>query len=298
MRLLEKFKIQTYNIGIINKNIESILEDGVQNGDIIWLKHKYKDRFFADPFLVDSDNDYYYILVEELRFWEEKGVISLLKVNKSTFTLVEKKIIIEEETHLSFPFCEYKGTSIIPESVKSGKTTEYEFDLVNKCVVGKRVILNEGLIDASFYTDKNGEKWIFASKLPNPKNELYAYKFKEGHYTPTNSGMPIDISFENTRSAGKFFELNGVVYRPVQNSVGRYGKQTNILRIIDFTGSGYKYDVVATLNSFDNPPFCETFHTFNCYDSCIIVDGSKDYLRFPMKLFYKKTRFLFKRRNK
>ena len=50
---------------------------------------------------------------------------------------------------------------------------------------------------------------------------------------------------------------------------------------------GYQGEVVCTLNSFENPPFNETMHTFNVYDDCIVVDGSKDYVRFPMKLFYK-----------
>ena len=51
MRIVDKFKIQTYNVGFIARPIEEILKNGISKGDIIWMKHKYKDRFFADPFL-------------------------------------------------------------------------------------------------------------------------------------------------------------------------------------------------------------------------------------------------------
>ena len=52
------------------------------------------------------------------------------------------------------------------------------------------------------------------------------------------------------------------------------------------------------LNSFKNPPYDETLHTFNVYDDVIVVDGSKDFLRFPAKIFYKKFRWMFKQGDK
>lgn len=61
---------------------------------------------------------------------------------------------------------------------------------------------------------------------------------------------------------------------------------------------GYVAKEVLTINSFENPPYIDTMHTFNVYPDVVIVDGSKDFFRFPMKIFYKKFRWLFKRRNK
>lgn len=60
MNLYKKFLIQTYNIGIIKKSVNKILNDGVGKGDIIWLKHNYKDRFFADPFMIKENNEHYF----------------------------------------------------------------------------------------------------------------------------------------------------------------------------------------------------------------------------------------------
>lgn len=49
MKIIDKFRIQTYNIGFIKKNIGKVLDEGLLKNDVVWLKHGYKDRFFADP---------------------------------------------------------------------------------------------------------------------------------------------------------------------------------------------------------------------------------------------------------
>lgn len=294
MNLYKKFLIQTYNIGIIKKPIGNILNEGIGKGEITWLKHAFKDRFFADPFMIKEDKEYYYILVEEFLFWEEKGKITLLKVKKEDFSLVERKIIIEEQTHLSFPFCELNGTTIIPESVLSGKTNEYSIDLDTMAIINSREVLNVGLIDAAFYTDIQGGKWIFAAKTNNPKEDMYMYKLNRNVYEPLNNGQVVEHSIEETRSAGKLFEYNGNLYRPVQDSTQRYGRQTRIMRIDKLDEENYKASCVQVINGKDNPPYNETLHTFNVYNNCVIVDGSKDYFRFPMKILYKKFRWIFK----
>lgn len=296
MNLCKKFMIQTYNVGIIKKPIGDVIHNGVGAGDITWLKHNYKDRFFADPFLIKADKIYSYLLVEEYLFWEEKGKIVLLKVHNADFSLVERKIVIEEPTHLSFPFCELDGNTIIPESVASGKTTKYSFDLESMIVTGKHVILDEGLIDAVFYIDKDGNEWILTAKNVNPKEDMYMFLKIGQKYIPVNDGEVITKSIEVTRSAGRLFEYEGNIYRPVQDNSQRYGQQIRIMRVERLDKGGYQASCVQVINSKDNPPYNETLHTFNVYDKCIIVDGSKDYLRFPMKIFYKKFSWLFKER--
>lgn len=294
MSLYKKFLIQTYNVGIIKKNINDIISFGISAGEICWLKHDYKDRFFADPFLIDEDDKNYYILAEEFFFWEEKGKITLLSIDKTSFSLNSRKVIIEEETHLSFPFCEFKGNTIIPESVVSGKTYVYFYDHKTQQVTKKSIILDEGLIDACFYCDKSGNKWILASNLKNPKEDLYLYKEIEGHYKKLNNGAPVMRSLDLTRAAGRVFEIDGVIYRPVQDSTGRYGRQTKIVKLNNINDNSYEAEEMQVINSFENPPFDQTLHTFNVYNDCVIVDGSKDFFRFPMKLFYKKFRWFFK----
>lgn len=295
MNIIDKFKILTYNIGFVQSELDQVMTSGIKADDIIWMKHKYKDRFFADPFLLDIDEKYFYILCEEYIFWEEKGKITLLVVERDTHTLVKKKVVIEENTHLSFPFCELGGDYIIPESCLSGKCVKYVINKETLEVAEKEIVFEEGLIDTVFYEDANLNQWMFTSKMKIPSTELYIYKkgtdgfYHESHKNPVLSNNRV------TRAAGAFFEWQGEVYRPVQDCKKRYGWQTKIMKINSLAENKYEAEEYITLNSFENPPFNETMHTFNVYDECIIVDGSKDRIRFPMKIFYKKCRFLFKR---
>ena len=293
MGIRKKFEILTYNIGFITKGIDSVMEQGVLRGDITWLKHPYRDRFFADPFLLNSDEEYYYILCEEYFFWEEKGKITMLKVNKRNFSLLERKVIIEENTHLSFPLCTYGGDTILPESSASDKYVAYTLDKESHEIISKKIVLDEGTIDAVIY--KSGQNTLLLTgKKKIPSTELYLYKKNDEGKFVSCSDEPVLSNNRQARSAGNLFVWRGKVYRPVQDCKGRYGRQTKIMEITDLGENKYSAKEYITVNSFENPPFNETMHTFNVYDECILVDGSKDELRFPMKLFYRKCRFLFK----
>lgn len=292
---LQRLKIQTYNIGFVTKTIDCIIASGLERGDIHWMVHTYKDRFFADPFLWKRDNDYYYILCEEFLFFEEKGRIILIKVRKNDYLLCGRKVIIEEPTHLSFPFCEENGDYIIPESVLSGKCMKYKLDSQDK-IIKKYEVFQEGLIDTVFYKDDEGREWMLTAKNVLPSTELYIYYKENGKYK-SMEGNPVVSNNRITRSAGVFFKTGDRLYRPVQDCLGRYGRQTKIMRV-DISDGKMVFQEEITLNSFDNPPFDETMHTFNVYEDIVIVDGSKDYFRPFSKLLYKKLPYLFYKRLK
>lgn len=296
MSVFEKFTIRTYNIGIIRKGIDNVMLNGVQKGDITWLQHSYHDRFFADPFLINSDDDFYYIICEEFFFFEEKGKITLLTVSKHTFSLISRRVIIEEPYHLSFPYCKFKGTYIIPEASESGKSYKYIINPSTYEVIQKEEILDDGVIDAVIFRQDNLD-YLYATKHPNPLSQTLVYKGDGfGHFMLPGK-VVVENDIEHARAAGDIFKWKGNIYRAVQDCKGRYGRQTKIMKVVSW-GESYEADDVITVNSFENPPYDETMHTFNVYDGVIIVDGSKDFIRFPMKLFYKKAKFLFSSRLK
>ncbi len=63
-KLLEYFKATKYNIGFVDGNLESIIEG--EPIKVNWMKHSYKDRWFADPFILDVTDNEIIVLVEEL----------------------------------------------------------------------------------------------------------------------------------------------------------------------------------------------------------------------------------------
>lgn len=293
MNIVEKFKILTYNVGFIYKPINNVLVTGVQAGDIVWMKHSYNDRYFADPFMVDEDKRNYYILCEEYPFWSEIGKIVLLTVDRKKHAVVSRKMIIDEPYHLSFPYCKLRGDWILPEASASGAAYIYKYSCAEQKVVEKRKICDVGLIDNVRYSDKSGD-YIYAGEIKIPSTELYEFKKNDdGIYKEIRL---IQSDNRTSRGAGDFFTVNNILYRAVQDCKGRYGRQTKIMRIKSIGNDGYQAEEAVTINSFDNPPFDETLHTFNVYDDVIVIDGSRDFIRFPMKIFYKKCRWIFKNR--
>lgn len=157
-RFLRFLSTGYWNVGIIESPLEDIMKS--ESVNIRWMKHKYKDRFFADPFLFKTDPDYYYIFAEEWEFVKKKGIIVLLKINRSTMKLEDKHTVIDDDFHLSYPFPE--DGCIIAENYKSGALHKFIIDSNTLTAVRKEKILDVPLIDPTFI-EYNGKKWLFGT---------------------------------------------------------------------------------------------------------------------------------------
>ena len=276
---LDKFKLGVYNVGIIESPVEEILTSK-DKLNIRWMKHKYKDRFFADPFLLCDDENNYYILAEEFPFYTDKAFISLLTVNKKSMKLLNKKTVITDDVHLSYPFI-YKG-KVIPEAFRSDRVYEYSLDN-NLNVLSKKQILSQGLIDQTFLELDNKE-WIFATDKDNKLCGLKIF-YRSGGETEwhEHAGNPVKSDIRNSRPGGKFFKIGDTLYRPAQDSKKLYGHQIKIMRLDTLTTDTFSETEVKTLSSEGNKPFDLGFHTFNVENGFIVVDGYKEYYSFVIK---------------
>ncbi len=276
--MLKKFLLGVWNIGIIEQPINNLLNcDSTYN--IRWVKHKYKDRFFADPFLYKVDKENYYILVEELPFYTSKGYVSLLTIEKRTMKLLKKEKWIEEQWHLSYPIL-HEG-KIIPEAYRSDKV--YAYDIKNGRIQQKEQIFDSGLIDQTF-VKYNGYEWIFATDKENALCGLkifYRKNKKDNWHSHIKNPVKNDI--ENSRPGGHFFELDGKLYRPVQDSKEIYGRRIRIMRVDELTPDKFEETEVAVFDSDKFPPFNKGLHTFNVEDGFIVVDGYKENYSFIIK---------------
>lgn len=286
----KRFTVQNYNVGIVDK---TVLENGIQANSIKWLKHSYKDRFFADPFLWYQDEVYYYIFAEEMCYFEEYGKIVLLKADKENFALKEREEIIKEPFHLSFPFCEENSEIITPEAAQSKKCTQYHICKKTHKIIEKKVISDNGIIDPIF-SKIDSQEVILGSKDSSPKDELYLYLKDDRGKFNIISENPIRTGKECSRNAGALFEYKEKLYRPVQVCANRYGEATSIMEIVGFSKEAIFEKEILRVSACENPPFYETLHTFNVYDDMILVDGSIDV--FNIKNIYYKAKKFFKRK--
>lgn len=115
-------------IGFITDDVADVVK--AERLDIHWMKHGYKDRWFADPYLLEVTDTRIVLLVEEFCYKLRKGRIARLVVSRPSYELEDMKIVLELPTHLSFPVIYEKGGEVyvMPENSKSGGISLYRYN--------------------------------------------------------------------------------------------------------------------------------------------------------------------------
>lgn len=281
MKLQDKLKVVAWNIGFIEKDIEDIISDNVN--PIIWMKHKYRDRFFADPFVLSIDENSITILAEEYRFWEGKGKIVKLIVDKDSKCLVERQLLIETEYHMSYPFL--YNHYIIAEQSASRKLIQYNLEGKEKSIIA-----DEGLVDGTVFFDGKHE-WMFATKATNGKQGanriLYRYKMKDGK-PELDTELMIKDDYQASRPGGKFFSVNNEWYRVAQNSgINIYGESISLCKVEQCDEVGYREEIIKTISSHSEDRFSKGMHTMNVEKGFAIVDGFEMQIHPLQKIVFK-----------
>ena len=268
-----------WNIGFVTDNVSDILQSGKLN--IRWLQHDYKDRWFADPYLLDVTDKEIVVLVEEFCYKIRKGRIAKLVISRPDYVLKNMKIILELPTHLSFPVIYRKGNDVyvMPENSISGEICIYKYLPDKEKLEKVHTACKLPLTDATIVKFMSGERYVFSTKLPNPNgNELQVYRFCDDSMSIDQSPFA-NVLFESNiaRNAGDAFYLNDVMYRPAQDCNKCYGNGLNIQKVTK-DGDTFQFETVCEFHS-DNPDYLLGYHTFNMKIGLIVVDGHR--LRFP-----------------
>ena len=127
-KLYTKLTRTRWELGLIHDGLDGAFSDKQLIVD--WIENPFKDRWFADPFILDVTEEYVYILAEEYSFSERKGRIAKLWVNRKSMVIERFKILLETSTHLSFPSILRKNGKIYvyPESAYSGRLDLYQYE--------------------------------------------------------------------------------------------------------------------------------------------------------------------------
>lgn len=270
-QLIHYIKDTKYNIGFIDGNLKDVIEES-RSIKVNWLKHTYKDRWFADPFILDVTNKEILVLVEEWYDPINRGRISKLIIDKQTYELKDILVLLELESHLSFPAIRraQDGIYIYPENSVTGKLTEYKYIPEKEKLEVSSVIANEALTDA-IQTDIFGERFLFSTRLPDANGkDLYIYQYSEKTKVFTEVSQ-YHYNENLSRSAGDFFRYGENVYRPSQVCIKSYGDAVSIQEV-NYSNGQYSEKEIRRIYS-PHPDLDLGFHTFNTYKGVIVVDG-------------------------
>lgn len=269
-RILNYIKSTKYNVGFVDGSIQSVL-DG-KEVKINWLKHSYKDRWFADPFILDVTEDDIIVLVEEWYDPIKRGRISKLIIDRKSYELKTLKVMIDEGFHMSFPAITRKkdGIYIQPECGLTRGLMEYKYDETSDSFLAGRIISELPLAD-SVRTNLFGTDMMFSTKLPDANgkelgiyewdNTMRQYKIKNYYYFDENI----------SRMAGNFFRYNNKIYRPAQVCIKSYGDAVSLQKVT-LDDKGWNFEEIRRIYS-PHPDYDLGFHTFNTYKDVIVVDA-------------------------
>lgn len=284
---IKKLTDERWNVGFIQNSTENII-----NGeaiDVKWIIHKYKNSWFADPFVLEVTEKEIILLVEEFYRPINKGRISKLTIDRITNVLLKCDVILELPTHLSFPLIirkdsnledfikdidtDYKSSAepyvyLLPENGESGHLYIYKFFPESNKIIRLCSVLDEAVEDA--VPIKNNEYlYLFCTPRENPNgNILHIYKWS---YKEKLFEFLKEISFKENiaRMSGNFFYYKNKLIRPTQECNFQYGHAVT-LQETDITDFSFKeirriYSVHPRLNI--------GCHTFNSYKGVTVTDA-------------------------
>lgn len=261
-RLVKKTYKQLTNwrweIGFVQNDMESVLRGGRLK--MRWVKLPFRDRWFADPFILDVTDDQIVLLAEEYSDALKKGRIAKLTIDRHTYGLLGWKILLELPTHLSFPAILRDGDEVYvyPENSESGKLTLYKYNKEKDSMDPVRFLCEEPLTDAVLHDGK----WLLSTQLPDPNNNILDIRNLQ-------DGTKKSVTFGDKlgRNAGDLFECGGKTYRPAQESNGEYGHAVELQEV----GSEWTFTPVRRMTS-PHPCLKLGMHTWNTYKGLTVID--------------------------
>ena len=268
-KIYQRLTNRLWTIGFLQNPIEDLTVGKPLR--VEWMKHSYKDRWFADPFVLDVDDNNIYILAEEYYMPIHRAYIAKLTIDRNTKELIETKPILKLKTHLSYPAIIRRDGNIYiyPESGESGKLILYKYDTKTNSLSEVVELLNENVGDAT-YTNLFGEDLLFCTLPPLYNDEvLHIYrKNEDGEYVHSEK-----ILFEDkiARMAGDFFRVGSKIYRPAQDCNKSYGNGL-VIQEVSREGEKWLFKDVHRYYS-PNKRYPLGIHTLNQYKGVMVVDA-------------------------
>lgn len=257
---------------------ERMISEGFGGIKIRVVKNPYKDKWFADPFILEENDEYIWLFVEEFDYSVGKGRLARLKVSKRDDEIKECSIILELSTHLSFPaIYRVDGEVYVhPENSASGASYMYYYDRETDKLVDPKLIVAEPVADAIIR--KNGEKYdMFATRVPET-NGCVLHRYVSGNlFGPYRHVGEENFEKNTARMAGMFLQTDNGTVRPAQDCWGGYGKA-----VVMYSGHRQLCRIEPTSWKYAG------IHTFNIFEGSFVIDLKK----YDYPLLYKLSRMI------
>lgn len=265
--LFRRLTRTSWHLGIVNGGLPGVFSDNPL--DVSWVKNPYKDRWFADPFILDVSDEKYFVLAEEVRYEHPKGRIVRLTIDRGSLAIEKRETLLETNTHLSFPNIYRRDGRIFitPENAQEGKQHAYEYDVTTGTLRFVQTICEDCVWDATVTDAFDSRLLMFASHKSDYSLDIYEWNEEVKRFVPFKS---VPSTERNSRMGGAVFSYGGQFYAPFQNCERTYGGNLDI-KAVKYEGDSFEFSTVKQLFS-PHPKFNEGLHTLNEYKGVVIID--------------------------
>lgn len=245
---------------------------------IIWIKNPFKDRWFADPFILSDSESTIEVLVEEWKYTEKRGCVSKVTIDKANKEIVKATRVLVLGTHLSFPNIIRREERIFfyPENTEAGELALYEYFPQTNTTKKKQTLLNEPLADAVFF-EAEGKWFMTGTRPPNDNGNTLSVFVADNWCGPYKHDSDIRVGDCSARGAGGVLKCGKNLIRVSQDCTGGYG------RGLVFSEIGFCAGRLALKEIFRfylSEAQGEGIHTYNTYGAGAIVD--RKVFRYPI----------------
>lgn len=257
----------SWHLGFVDGGLQGVFSDSPLS--VSWVNCHYKDRWFADPFILDVSDENIIVLAEEVRYNHPKGRIVKLTINRGSLTLENRETLLETETHLSFPnIYRHNGKIFItPENAQEGKQHAYEYNPESGTIHFVQTICEDCVWDATITDFFGSHLLMFASHKNDYSLDIYLWDDIVKRFVPMQSVPSVE---KNSRMGGAVFTFEGQLYAPFQNCSRTYGGNLDI-KAIKYENDTFSFVPVKQLFS-PHPKYREGLHTLNEYKGVVVID--------------------------
>ncbi len=253
--------------------------DDLKAGRIHWIDNgEYKGKkWFADPFILEYDNARITLLVEEFDYKINRGRIARLFVDRKSWTVTDCKIILDLDTHLSFPmiWVENGHVYVCPENYASGTLNVYEYDVANERLTFVKSLIKERLTDAILYKGDAGY-YVLSTCIPTPNGKKLIVYHSDSLYGEYKVKQEVEFPENIARNAGKMFVYNGLLIRPSQECNHTYGHAISF-QIVQMDEKGFIFNEDYSYQSTHPGNYKYGTHTYNQHPNGLAVIDVKGF---------------------
>jgi hypothetical protein len=225
---------------------------GGRNGQGFRLILPPRDRFYADPFIIEHRGRSY-IFFEDFRYALGKAVISCMQIDFSG-RVSRPLTVLDGPDHLSYPFVFNLDGDVymIPETSARGRVELYRaVEFPNEWQL-ERVLIEQPASDATLW-EQDGTFWLFANlsarmrRLPCEDLHIFFADSLDGAWIP-HPMNPVVADVAGARPGGRLFLDEGRLIRPAQDCSSGYGSGLVLKHVTSLTRRDYQEEVLTTLS--------------------------------------------------